>query len=297
VSTSPVVLIWHDRAKGAHPQAIDLITRAFEAAGCRVDGYPLVDTAALDALLLEREGGHYVVAGGDGSMHHFASRVVALGLVESVSVSLVPKGTGNDLARNLNVPLKAEAAVRHSLDAPERRIDVAISDDGDVAINSIHIGLGAATARSADRLKPLLGSLAYTVAGVVVGLRPTTWDIEVRVDGEVISPADGASQPTMVGLGLGTYAGGGVAITPGGASDDQLIHALVAAPKGLRGTLGFFVALLRGKHATRTDCVVKAGKEVQIVAKDAPWDHDGEERTNVQRRTYRLVPGGLRFKG
>lgn len=297
MSGAPLTLLWHEGARGAKPAAIDAVVQAFTSHDQAVVRTPITDTGALDTVLKDNVGKQLVLAGGDGSMHYLAARIVGLGLVEDVMVSLVPLGSGNDLARNLGIPLAHDAAVEHALQASERRIDVAIADDGDIAVNSIHIGLGASTARVADRIKPVVGSLAYSVAGVVVGLRPRTWVADVKVDGVSVLPADGGKQVLMIGVGLGTYAGGGVAITPGAASDDGLLHVLVAAPKNLIGKTTFSVALLRGKQASRSDCVLASGHTIEITALDAPWDHDGEARPGVSHRVYGLVTNGLRFRG
>jgi diacylglycerol kinase (ATP) len=61
-----------------------------------------------------------VAAGGDGTINTVVNAVAGIG----VPLAILPLGTANDLARELGVPLDAEAAVRRMADGVERRIDL-----------------------------------------------------------------------------------------------------------------------------------------------------------------------------
>ena len=61
-----------------------------------------------------------IAAGGDGTV-----RMVADGLAHSgIPMGLIPAGTGNLLARNLDVPLKELAAIEVAVDGHTRAIDL-----------------------------------------------------------------------------------------------------------------------------------------------------------------------------
>jgi len=65
-----------------------------------------------------------VAAGGDGTINE-----VVNGLERDAALGVLPLGTANVLARELGLPLKAEAACERILGGKERRIDVGVATD------------------------------------------------------------------------------------------------------------------------------------------------------------------------
>src|SRR5215216_2078953 len=65
-----------------------------------------------------------VAAGGDGTINE-----VVNGLHRDATLGILPLGTANVLARELGLPLKAEAACERVLRGEESRIDVGIATD------------------------------------------------------------------------------------------------------------------------------------------------------------------------
>jgi diacylglycerol kinase (ATP) len=65
-----------------------------------------------------------VAAGGDGTVNE-----VANGLETDATLGILPLGTANVLARELGLPLNAEAACKRIIAGKERRIDIGIATD------------------------------------------------------------------------------------------------------------------------------------------------------------------------
>src|SRR5262245_57694752 len=87
-----------------------------------------------------RDAGAAVVIawGGDGTVNEVASALVG----SSTALGVVPGGSGNGLARELNLPLAASAALEVALGGSERVIDAG-EIDGRVFVNVAGIGLDA----------------------------------------------------------------------------------------------------------------------------------------------------------
>src|SRR5262245_26150053 len=87
-----------------------------------------------------RDAGAAVVVawGGDGTVNEVASALVGT----STALGIVPSGSGNGLARELNLPLDAAMALDVALDGRERVIDAG-ELDGRVFVNIAGIGLDA----------------------------------------------------------------------------------------------------------------------------------------------------------
>ena len=61
-------------------------------------------------------------------------------------IALVPLGTGNDLARALDLPLDAADAARLVLTGRPQPMDLLVDDAGGVVVNAVHVGVGAEAA-------------------------------------------------------------------------------------------------------------------------------------------------------
>jgi diacylglycerol kinase family enzyme len=140
--------------------------------------------AALDAEL-PRDGGLVVAAGGDGTIRSVASRL----LDTPHTLGILPLGTINHLARDLEIPLEMEAAARVLADGHDARIDVG-EVNGEPFVNVCALGVYAELARLQQRRRRLhphwpaplrwLADTALALADVLRGWRLT--DLRLRLD-------------------------------------------------------------------------------------------------------------------
>ena len=240
---------------------------------------------ALDACGSRR----LVVAGGDGSLHLAVSRLRARGELAERPIALVPLGTGNDLARALDLPLDAADAARLVLTGRHQPMDLLVDDVGGVVINAVHVGVGAEAAMSAGRLKPLMGLLAYPLGAVFAGMRSSGWNLRVEVDGEVL--ADGRSRALMVGIGNGPGIGGGTQLLPHAVPHDGLLDVLVSLATGPLARMRFGGALKAGTHLETPHVRSARGRSVTISGDPVGVNADGEVGDEVTRRTWTVEPG------
>ncbi|MDN3351123.1 diacylglycerol kinase family protein [Actinomadura sp. DC4] len=70
-----------------------------------------------------------VAAGGDGSIHRLVAALYERGELDQRTVGLLPLGTGNDLARNLGIPLDPAGAGRVLGDGEVRELDLMVDED------------------------------------------------------------------------------------------------------------------------------------------------------------------------
>lgn len=132
------------RAGGLHqrdPHAlVASIAAAVDSAGWRLEA-SRVDTAvgaALDALLAAPVPDLLVVAAGDGTVRSAARRLLG----RDTALALLPAGTFNLLARDLDVPSDIDAALAGLAGGADDRIDVA-EVNGELFLSAVALGLGA----------------------------------------------------------------------------------------------------------------------------------------------------------
>lgn len=190
------------------------------------------------------ESGAAVVCalGGDGTV-----RAVARGLLgTSVPLGLLPGGTGNLLARNLDVPVDSiEHALAVALTGRERLVDVGRviveradqdEDDDEMLASEMFLvmaGMGfdaAVMANAPERLKAQMGAGAYVVSGLANMLGPQ-FKVRVCVDD---GPEFTRRTKTVLVGNCGRLFGG-VNLIPTAAVDDGRLDTVILSPKGVVG--------------------------------------------------------------
>jgi diacylglycerol kinase (ATP) len=178
-----------------------------------------------------------MAAGGDGTV-----RAVAEALYETdVSLALLPSGTGNLLARNLDLTLDhLEESIETAFEGADRSIDLGVVEaqrvDGtrerNVFLVMAGVGLDAQMiANTNPELKKKVGWLAYVdAAGRVI----TSLDkvrVHVRLDG---GRTTRSTVNTMLIGNCGTVTNG-IILLPDAAIDDGMLDIALIRPRGLRG--------------------------------------------------------------
>ncbi|PFG38951.1 YegS/Rv2252/BmrU family lipid kinase [Georgenia soli] len=238
-------------------------------------------------------GREIVVLGGDGSVHGCLDALVRLRLlVEAGPVSVVPLGTGNDLARGLGLPQDPEEAALVALQGVPRPMDLLRDDVGGVVVNVVHAGVGAEATAGAENVKGPLGTAGYAIGAIRAGVSATGWCMRVMVDGEVVH--DGGERLLMVTVGLGPTIGGGARAVPQATIGNGMADVVLSAATGPLARAAFALQLRRGHHLRRKDVRAVRGRTVTIEAVDGDnafrVNADGEVAGPVTSRTWEVLP-------
>ncbi|WP_067456251.1 diacylglycerol/lipid kinase family protein [Actinomadura macra] len=233
-----------------------------------------------------------VAVGGDGSINRLVSVLHRRGELDRWTVGLVPMGTGNDLARNLSIPLDPERAARLLLDGGERGLDLLVDDAGGVTLNAVHAGIGAAAAQSATRFKPLLKAMAFPVGAILAGLRHPGWHLRVEADGRVVDEG----KFLMVALSNASGIAGGTAeLAADGHPGDGVLELVLSAATGPLARAGYALHLRGGTHRHRDDVLHTTARSVTISGEEFRVNSDGEVSETLTRRAWTLLPHAWRM--
>ena len=242
----------------------------------------------LEGALDRLDGRTLVVAGGDGSLHLAVTLLHRRGELARTRIGLVPLGTGNDLARALDLPLDPTDAARLVLTGRHQPMDLLCDDAGGIVINAVHLGVGADAAEAAGRLKPKIGVLAYPLGALAAGMKTEGWKLRVEVDGRVL--VDAHRRSLMVGIGNGPGIGGGTALLPHARADDGLLDVMVSRATGRFARVRFGAALRAGRHLQDRDVRFARGKTVTVSGEEVGVNADGELGDAVRRRRWTVEP-------
>ena len=187
-----------------------------------------------------------LAAGGDGTV-----RAVAQGLRDSgVPIGLLPSGTGNLLARNLNLSLdKLEESVATAFEGTDREIDLGIVEvrrpggkrDRLVFLVMAGIGLDAQMIENTNAdLKKKVGWLAY-VDAIAKSLRgDNNTRLRFQLDG---APARNLRVHTLMIGNCGSLPAN-ILLLPEAAVDDGLFDIVALRPQGLFGWIQIWVKIV-----------------------------------------------------
>lgn len=264
--------------------------------------------AALEA------GADIVVAvGGDGTVRAVAESMVGT----RVSMGILPRGTGNLLARNLDIPLAStEAALATILSGHDRHVDVGwmrVDDyveppdpDSEATRRDEHLflviaGLGfdaAMVADADDGLKSRMGWFAYFLAGMR-HLHSARTRATITIDDR--EPTQTRLRSLMVGnCGL---LPGGLTLIPDAVIDDGKLDVVAIDTRvGLVGWAQLFGEVVLQGVGMRNDLPAKVGRiettpaRRVTVAVEGDGEHvqvDGDALGKARAVTAWVEPGAL----
>jgi len=192
-----------------------------ESRGAEVDLAESRDRDHLVELSREPVNGEYdrvVACGGDGTLHWI---VRSLDLA-TVTLAMLPLGSGDDFARVLGIPLDTRGACDVIVDGEVREIDVALANDIRY-LGVAGLGFDSEVARYAnENVKHLRGPLVYLYSVFRVLSRFEPRRVTIVEDGV---PRDQEIMFAVVG-NTRQY-GGGIRIVPTAVPDDRQLDLCV----------------------------------------------------------------------
>ena len=214
-----------------------------------------------------------IVCGGDGTVREVCAELAGTG----VPVGIVPAGTGNLLARNLDIPLYVRAAIDVALTGQDRAIDmVAVKGD---ALEDSHfmvmagMGFDAAIMEGVNEdIKEKVGWLAYVWSALKSLMFPVT-KVEISIDGG--EPTTHRARTIVVG-NVG-YLQAGMPLLPDATIDDGQLDVVILYPRRFLSWLPIVYRVLAKRPRTDDTINRMTGRTVSIrAAADTPRQLDGD---------------------
>lgn len=231
-----------------------------------------------------------IVAGGDGTVRIVADRLAETG----IPMAVVPLGTGNLLARNLDIPLSEAEALEVAFGDHTRDIDlIKVTVDGVPGEHFAVIGGLGVDAMIMDdtspELKDVIGAGAYFIAAAKA-LGRTPINMQITLDDH--RPRRRNAMICAIG-NVGMLAGN-LTLIPGAQPDDGRLDVYVASPHRLTHWLRVLLRLitLRPRADDRVDQWQASHAEVRLDHPD-PYQLDGDVAGDCRTLRAEVRPAAL----
>jgi diacylglycerol kinase (ATP) len=262
-----------------------------------------------DATRLAREAagegrGLVVAFGGDGTISEVADGILQAGAGATTELGLIPRGTGGDFRRSLELPAGLREAAQRIREAPARIVDAGrvsyIDHEGAPAtrhfVNVASFGFSSAVAGRANASsKRFGGKMAFLSATVRALATYDNTDVWLRLD-------DGERQRRrvlMAAVGKGRFFGGGMKICPEARLDSGTLDLVIVGDFTRFDVLLKVGRLFNGSHLTLEEVSNTTVRKLEAAPVDpevqVPIELDGETPGRLPA-TFEDLPQALRLR-
>jgi diacylglycerol kinase (ATP) len=243
-----------------------------------------------------------VAMGGDGTISEVADGI--LNADSKAELGIIPRGTGGDFRRTLDLDDDVARAARHVRDSRARSIDAGlvsfVADDGSRAqrhfVNVVSFGFSSDVARRANTSSKRLGGRAAFLSATLRSLVGyDNADILLSVD----SQPEQRMQVLLAAVGNGRFFGGGMKICPDALLDDGALDLVTVGNLGRIAVMANLHRLYGGTHLTMKEVQGTRVRRMKVAPVDhaakIPLEIDGETPGHLPA-SFELLPCALKIR-
>lgn len=283
-----VRFIYNQRAGTAH-QVADRVRHLDKR--CEVAATQQPDDIARFTRSAAEDGfDRIIIAGGDGSIHQAIDGLAPH--FPAIDIAILPLGTGNDLARSLDIPVDDhEEALELAFTGTSHAIDLVAFEGAESGyfVNVASGGVGgeiAAEVKSDDKQR--WGSFAYWLTAVSKISSLNEFHLQLALDDRCLE-----LDAYGVTIANGRFLGGGFPIAPSAYLDDGLLDVTVIPAEPffeLMGT-GIDIAMAEPREESR-QIQFQAATLTVLAEPPMLYSLDGEPARAIEA-TFKVLPGVL----
>ncbi|WP_233254070.1 diacylglycerol/lipid kinase family protein [Hymenobacter sedentarius] len=240
------------------------------------------DGPALQARIASQHPDRLVAVGGDGTVKIVAAEAITANL----PLAVLPAGSANGMAKELNLPADPTEALRIAVHGTEKAVDVLYLNGTDLCLHLSDIGLNAQLVRYAQN-QNWRGMLGYARAAFWSLLRRRLMRVRIQCDHEQVERT-----AFMVVLANARVYGTGATINPNGDVSDGRFEVVV-----LRRLVGRELLKMFWRFQPFNPAAVEIFSTTTVsleITRPVDFQVDGEYRGKTTRVDVEIRPGALR---
>ena len=193
--------------------------------------YSVAEAEKILSTLYHNGNRHFLLVGGDGTIHHAVNILMKCAGHESygVTIGVLPCGTGNDWVKSFgNTKQKLLQNIKDESTAPMNLIKLTWPDERThYAVNMVGGALDAAVVKNLKRVSfKVPASILYPYGLLKTILKPQKWNGTLKIDHDTFS-----GDILTIQAGFAKYCGGGMYVLPHAREDSPGL--LIMRPKKL----------------------------------------------------------------
>jgi diacylglycerol kinase (ATP) len=251
-----VLVIYNPTAGIGSAKRLGRVLKVLLAMGAVVTVRRTAGRGDAEAFALEASASLYdvlAVAGGDGTINEVVNGLAG----KTLPLAVIPLGTANVLAAEIDVPRNARDLAQMILTGKSRAVCVGVAN-GRYFIMMAGAGFDAHLVAGVNpRVKRLLGKLTYVLGGMHGMFRFASPPYRVTIDGASYTA-------TSVIIANGHYYGGRFICAPCACLDDESFEVCLFLSAGRLAVLRYGLALVLGRLGRLPDFRIVRGTEVRI---------------------------------
>ena len=225
-----------------------------------------------------------VAVGGDGSVNEVGQSLVNTDTV----LAIIPTGSGNGLARHLNIPLNLKEAILLLNEFTFSRIDVGKVNNR-VFLGNAGVGFDAHISKLFAEANKR-GFLTYAKLSIKEFFQYKSQDYEIHVDGEVF-----LRKAFIICLGNSNQWGNNAFVSPNSIINDGYLRVIVLKKMSLLSLPFFIIKLFRKKVDSSIYYEEFKGKSI-VLKQQNEWAHlDGDIFDVGECLNAEVIPSSLKI--
>ena len=213
-----------------------------------------------------------VAFGGDGTVGDVVRGIHGTGAI----LGVIPAGTGNDVARNLGIPLDATEAARVIHEGSALSVDIGFIN-GVPFINNVGTGFDSRVMQTMNTgIRFARGRIAFNLAILKTLFRFPPFMLTLSVDDE---PERVVSDAMLISVLNGTMYGAGIPAAPEARMDDGRLDVMLIRDVPKIQRIPLLIKLQHGQHVSHPSVSIFRASRLRIAANPPqPMNVDGEIR-------------------
>jgi YegS/Rv2252/BmrU family lipid kinase len=225
---------------------------------------------------------HIVVCGGDGTVREVLGQIRK----HSVTVGIVPLGTGNILAKNLSLPLNINHAVYIAFNGKIKKIDIGEAN-GNIFVLIAAMGLDLDAISANSEIKSKLGTTAYVLEALKnISKKAEKYELVIDSKSEITVRAK-----SIMVANIGTTEAG-IKIVPGADPQSGDLKIGIVKANTLSSWITLIFNALKGEIHKSPNFNLLQGQKIEItpVSGPKPYECDGDVFPPVSKLNIKIYP-------
>jgi len=239
------------------------------------------DAASISSRIEKLSPQKVVAVGGDGTVCLVAGRL----LHKSITLGILPGGSANGMAAELNIPKDINTALDLIVTGKEQKCDVLRINDSQTCIHLSDLGLNARLVRYFDK-SDIRGMWGYVRMLFKILIEGKPVNAHIVADG-----LDKHIPAYMIVIANATKYGTGAVINPEGSVNDGIFELVVVRKISFIEFLKLF--LRKVPFNPEKVEIFKTTKAVITVKRKTHFQVDGEYIGKINKVSVEMIPGAL----